>query len=130
MIPRHVLVAIPVSARETIVVSAPNLDEANASLDKSSCNETFAAEILGLFLRIDVLRVLRLWIVETVHLEDMFRFLGNVQCPRGGQLKSGSQLVAPYAGIKSRVSLSTGFVTLVAVLPLTLGSQYSIFSTT
>ena len=68
----HVLVAVPVSPGETVVVATPDLDEADAPLNKPAGDEAFPAEIFGFLLGIDVLRVLCLWVVEAVHFEDVF----------------------------------------------------------
>ncbi len=103
MVSCHVLVTIPVAAWKAIVVTAPNLNETYAPFNKSAGDEAFPAEIFGFLLGIDVLRVLRLRVIEAVHLEDVLWFFRDIQCPRGGQLKPGSQLVTAYAGIKARI---------------------------
>ena len=105
MVAGHVLVAIPVAAGKAVVVAAPDLDETYAALDEPASDEAFAAEVLGFLLGIDVFRVLRLWAVEPVHLQDVLRLLRDIQSPGGGQLKPGSQLVTAYAGIETRIPL-------------------------
>ena len=112
----HVLVTIPVAAWKAIVVTAPDLDETHAPFDQPAGDEALPAEILGFFLGIDVLRVLRLWVVEAVHLEDVLWFFRDVQCPRGGQLKPGSQFVAAYAGIETRITGATFSMSLVQLI--------------
>jgi len=66
MVASHVLVTVPVSPRETIVVATPYLDESDTALDEPAGDEALAAKVLGLLLWIYVLGILRLDVVETI----------------------------------------------------------------
>ena len=78
MVSSHVLVAVPVAAREAVVVATPYLDEADSPLDQPSSNETFTAEILGFLLWVDFLWVLFLGAFKTVEFKDVCGFLRYV----------------------------------------------------
>ena len=82
MIASHILMTIPVATRKTVVITTPDLDIANPSFNQPARDETLTPEIFGFFRRIDLLGIFRLWIIQPVHLQDVVRLLGNIQCSR------------------------------------------------
>ena len=70
-----VFVAVPVPARETVVVTRPDLDEADSAFQQASGDQAFTAEVFRFLWSVDRLRVSRSQAVETIHFQDVSRFI-------------------------------------------------------
>ena len=72
-----VLVGIPVAARETVVIAAPDLHEADAALEESAGGEALEAEVVGFLRNIDLSRPVGFARLDAVHPQDMLRLVGQ-----------------------------------------------------
>ena len=94
MIAIDVFVRIPISTREAIVVARPDLHKADTPLKHPPGNEAFLREIDGLFEGVDFFIKCARNVIQSVHLEDMFRLTCGIERLRGGQLHARGELVA------------------------------------
>ena len=119
MIPLYILVRIPISPRKTIVITRPNLDESNASLQHPTGRQTFTRKMDSLLLCIDFLFKRSRYLIEPVELEDMLRLLRKIQRFRSSQLHPGCELITANAGFEPLVSRS-----LLRVASVEFGQQH------
>jgi hypothetical protein len=66
------------SSRETIVVTAPDLDEAHPALDQSPRDETLPAEVIHLLLGVDVFGPGRRIPFDAMKVEQIVRLLEEI----------------------------------------------------
>src|SRR5262245_50154113 len=101
MVLGQVLVAVPVSAGQSIVRPAPNLDESNTPFQQSPRDEAALAEILGHFF------------VQAIKSLRRGRLAGNVQDLRSAQLEFCRKFIGRNPGIQARIARARPSMSLV-----------------
>ena len=79
MITKDVFVRIPIAPRKTVIASRPDLNESHTSFEQSPRNQTLTAKNGGLFRCIDLFGVLRGFMIQPVHFEDVQRLAGALR---------------------------------------------------
>ncbi len=98
MISFDVLVAVPVSARESVVVAAPDLDESDAPFEEASCSEALAPKNVLLFRGVDFCGPRFDVVADSVHRADGGGFFGDVEGLGRGKLHACREFVAADSG--------------------------------
>ncbi len=101
-----VAVAVPVAAREAVVVSAPNLNEAHAPLEQAPGDEALAAEEFGFGLHVDGAGVVDAGSFrrEAIHAPDVLRFTGNVEGVGRAELHGSGKFIGADTGREAVVA--------------------------
>src|SRR4029453_11406137 len=93
-----VLVAVPVSAREAVVRSAPDLNEANSALEEAPCDEAVPSELV------------RRLLPDPVQLFRRRGFTRDVEHFRRAELESRRELIGRNPCVEARVALPVAAV--------------------
>ena len=98
----EVLMAVPIAPGEAIVIPTPDLDKAHPSLEQATGYQAFAAKEFRL--RLDVHHTVvhtRAFGSKPVHVLDILRLIGKVQCIGGAQLHGPGQFISTDPGRQS-----------------------------
>ena len=107
MVPLEVLMGIPIPARMAIVVAAPDLHESNTPLQQSPRDQAPAPERVHLFLGIDLLGPGRRIPPNTIGVEDVFGFAGQVESFRSSQLHPRGEFITTDPRLKPRIPVAS-----------------------
>src|SRR5688500_1206183 len=95
---------IPVPPRKTVVVPAPDLDEADAAFEEASCHQAFARKIFTLLTSVDLFRPGARTLLEPVKFQHARRFLRNLERFRRRELHFRRELITADPRLEPRIA--------------------------
>ncbi len=112
----YVFVRVPIASRESIVVAAPDLHEADASFQQATCDQAFLRKVDRFFVGVDLFGKRRGDVVEPVEFHDVLGLLADVDRLGSGQLHAGGEFVAANSRIEPAIARAVGRMFLIELL--------------
>ena len=100
----NIFVAVPVTAWEAVIVSAPDLNKSDASFQQSASDEAFATEAVSFFWDIDFRGPGTAGFCQPVGFESGGGFLGQVEGFGGTELHASGEFVGAEPGFESGIA--------------------------
>ena len=99
-----VLVAVPIPAREPVVVAAPDLHKPHAAFQQPAGRQALASEDINFLRSVDLLRPVFHVIADAVHLQHPRGLLGNIERFGRGELHLRREFIAADATLQPLIA--------------------------